>query len=203
MLPLFLDLHEGHVVVFGGGGVGYRKAAFFAKEAKVTVVSRTFDASFENKKFDLVKEDVQDRLEYWVGQADLIVAATDSSEINRSIEEECGRQGKWCNNALGVSGFLIPSVVERDGYTVCVSTLGRSPAMSRFIRSMLDGALPPEFSAMVGLQEELRALAKKMMVDQNSRERYLWDVLQDEKIWQAVRAGDMDAARKMAVARMV
>lgn len=203
MLPLFLDMRGRKVVVFGGGEVGYRKAAYFSKEADVTVVSLTFISSFNDGPFVLVKEDIHVSFTKWVDHADLVVAATDSVALNSKIEDECERMGKWCNNALGVSDFLIPSVVERDGYTVCVSTLGRSPAMSRFLKFKLEESLTPEYSAMVRLQEDLRAVAKERISDQSKREKYLWDVLHDDDVWDAMRSGDLGRAWKIAMDRMV
>ena len=42
MIPLMIDLAGKKVVIFGGGEVGARKARFFAPEAEVTVISRSF-----------------------------------------------------------------------------------------------------------------------------------------------------------------
>jgi len=43
MLPLWLDLSSRKAVVFGGGPVGRRKAAYLAAEAEVIIVSETFN----------------------------------------------------------------------------------------------------------------------------------------------------------------
>ena len=42
MIPLFVDCSGRRVVIFGGGAVAARKAAYFADEARVLVVSRSF-----------------------------------------------------------------------------------------------------------------------------------------------------------------
>ena len=42
MIPLFVECTGKRVVVFGGGEVAARKAGYFAKEAEVLMVSRTF-----------------------------------------------------------------------------------------------------------------------------------------------------------------
>jgi len=203
MLPLFLDLRPRKVVVFGGGEVGLRKAKYFAEEAEVVVVSRTFVAGFDGAGVEMVKEEADTNLDRWISWGDFIVAATDDRELNERIVNSAMRQNRYCNSADGISNFLIPSLVQRENYSVAVSTLGRSPAMSKFLRIKLESILTDEYSRMITLQEELRILAKGRIADQRSRERYLWEVLEDQGLWELVRAGDMRAARELAEGRMV
>jgi precorrin-2 dehydrogenase/sirohydrochlorin ferrochelatase len=203
MLPLFLDLRPRKVVVFGGGEVGLRKAKYFAEEAEVVVVSRTFLAGFEGAGVEMVKENADANLDRWVSWGDFIVAATDDRDLNERIVNAAMRQNRYCNSADGISNFLIPSLVQRENYSVAVSTLGRSPAMSKFLRLRLESLMTDEYSRMITLQEELRTLAKVRIADQRSRERYLWEVLEDQGVWELVRAGDMKEARELAEGRMV
>lgn len=203
MLPVFIDLRGTKVVVFGGGKVGFRKASFFAEEADVTVVSRSFCDEIMNSSLKTLKGEVEKVMTGMIGDADIVVAATDSMDLNERIVEESTLQGKWCNCATTPGDMIIPSVIHREGYTVAVSTMGRSPAMSRYLRGVLDARLAPEYSAMIALQEGLRAEAKQNFDDQNERERRLWEVLGDEEVWERLRAGDVKGARKRAEERMV
>jgi precorrin-2 dehydrogenase / sirohydrochlorin ferrochelatase len=191
------------VVVFGGGEVGLRKAKYFAEEAEVVVVSRTFVAGFEGAGVEMIKEDADSDLDRWISWGDFIVAATDDRELNERIINSAMRQNRYCNSADGISNFLIPSLVRRENFSVAVSTLGRSPAMSKFLRIKLESIMTDEYSRMISLQKELRILAKGRIADQRSRERFLWEVLEDQGIWDLVRAGDMRAARELAKGRMV
>ena len=47
MIPLFIDCSGRRVVIFGGGAVAARKAAYFVQEARVLVVSRSFVQKLE------------------------------------------------------------------------------------------------------------------------------------------------------------
>lgn len=201
MLPLWMDLAGKRAVVFGGGPVGRRKANYLVAEAEVTVVARTFEDGFD-PRISLVGGEIRNVIEQWVGKADLIVAATQDHDLNDDIAEAAARSGKPCNRADGISTFLIPSVVVRESYTVAISTEGRSPGMSKFLRLKLDGLLGPQYDRMVRLQEELRSAARVTVPDQRERERMLWEVLEDQAVWDLLNT-DEEAARELAMKRLV
>lgn len=203
MLPLFLDLRAKKVVVFGGGPVGLRKAKYFAKESDVKVISKDFCEGFDRTDAEIVKEDARDRLAHWIEWADIVIAATDDPIVNGIVVDRSISMNKLYNCADGRSNFLIPSIVERDGYTVAVSTMGKSPAMSKFLRMKIDEMLVPEFGRMIALQEAVREEARESIPDQPSREKFLWAVLEDQNIWQAVRVNDAKKAMTLARERMV
>lgn len=198
MLPLFIELTGRKVAVFGAGGVGQRKANFFAREADVTAIGLKFSTGFD-PRVRLVKGEIREEMERWVDWADLVVAATDDAELNDAIARAAQEKGKLCNRADGVSTFLIPSLVEKDGYCVAISTLGRSPGMSKFLRLKLERELGPRFDLMVRLQEELRELARSRIPDQVDRERFLWTVLEDDAVWSLLES-DYPKAREAALA---
>ncbi len=194
MLPLWLDLVSRKAVVFGGGPVGRRKAIYLAQEAEVIVVSDTFDGDLPSS-VRTVQGKAEDHLVSMVEWADLVVAATNDPNLNESIAREAERRGKWCNRADGISTFLIPSVVERERYKVAVSTEGRSPGMSRYLRKVLDEQLDRRFDLMIALQEELREAAKEAVQSQKEREQRLWQVLDDERVWDLLEKDPQEARR--------
>lgn len=201
MLHLVLDLKGKSAVVFGAGPVGLRKANYLAQGADVTVVARDFADGFDGR-VKLRRCEIGDVIDEMVAGADLVVAATDDRGLNDRIAGAAARRSVFCNRADGVSTFLIPSVVERDNYKVAVSTEGRSPGMSKYLRLELDRLLPPRYDLMIRLQEELREEAKRALPSQRDREERLWLVLQDEQVWNLLET-DPVKARELAMARLV
>jgi len=181
--------------------VGRRKAAYLAAEAEVVVVSETIDGDLPSS-VSAVQGRAEDHLVEMVGWADLVVAATNDPAQNENIAREAKRQGKWCNRADGVSTLLIPSVVERERYKVAVSTEGRSPGMSRYLRQVLDEHLDHKYDLMVSLQEELREAAKRAVPSQKEREQRLWQVLDDRRVWDLLES-DPQEARRIALEMVV
>jgi len=199
MIPLFVDCSHRRVVIFGGGEVAERKAAFFLPEAQVTVVSRSFRESFNELGVEKVTLDIEnaydDNLSEIISGAFLVVAALSDLDQNNRIGGLCKTRGILFNNADGEQGdVIIPSITKGEHYTIAISTGGKSPGMSRFIREKLD-AVCPGIDAMIALQAELRESLKLSELSQPERSELLRRILQDKKIW-TLACDDLEAAKK-------
>lgn len=186
-LPLFVDFSRKRVVIFGGGPVGERKAAYFAG-ADVTVISREFTPGLEAMPaVKLVRRHVSESdAGELIRGAFLVVVATGDRTLDRSLARLAEGSGALVNCAEGDGDVILPSKAARGDITVAVSTGGRSPAMSRFIRERLEETLTDEHADMVRLQAELREALKKRLPSQHEREKLLWEVLEDPGTWAAL-----------------
>ncbi len=194
--PLFVDFAGRKVVVFGGGAVGERKAAYFAgADVDVTVVSRQFSARLEAMPgIKLVARDLAaGDLPGLIEGAFLVIAATGDPALDAEIARVAVDAGALVNAAGGGSDVILPAKIERGEVTVAISTGGRSPATARYIRQRLEGVLGPELSDMVRLQDELRSDLKKKVGSQEKREELLWQVLEDPEVWEALKVSYGDA----------
>jgi precorrin-2 dehydrogenase/sirohydrochlorin ferrochelatase len=197
MIPLMIDLAGKKVVIFGGGEVGARKARFFAPEAEVTVISRSFSpllASLAIQRVtrelsDLREEEIYPMLENMF----LAVAATPDTPLNNRIGEVCRKRGVLFNNASGEPGdILIPSVMGGEHFLLALSTGGESPAVSRFLREHLQSTLP-DLDRMVALQDRLRKCLPEIEPDSHKRKALVTKVLHDPAVWAALAKGEEEA----------
>ncbi|WP_235855586.1 precorrin-2 dehydrogenase/sirohydrochlorin ferrochelatase family protein [Methanofollis fontis] len=190
-----------HVVIFGGGPVGARKAAYFAREMRVTTISRSFHEMFDNipaerRRVDLGTMDEEDIATLLSG-AFLAVAATSERTLNDRIGRAARRAGVLFNNADGERGdVLIPSVVRGEHYTLSISTGGAGPAVPRFLREHLQQTFP-HLDAMIGVQERLRADLKAEVPDRERRQTVLRAVLSDPDAWAWIAAEGEEAYQKI------
>jgi precorrin-2 dehydrogenase/sirohydrochlorin ferrochelatase len=159
------DFAGERVLVFGGGSVGLRKAAGFADEAEVVVVSPTFDEHVSGVELvracptastvegtgttdatDAVdEEDVRDReggeamlVADWMDRTTpaLVVAATDDATVNAAVERAARERNVLVNRA-DESG-------ERDAGSVVVpATVRDGPVLA----AVATGGLSPALSA--------------------------------------------------------
>lgn len=181
-------------MVFGAGPVGLRKASYLSREADVVLVDRKVIEAPEGMK--VVRGEALEHLSL-IDEADLVVAATGDIEVDSRICEMARKKDVPFNRSNGAGEFIIPSVVERRNFSVAISTLGRSPGMSRHIRLILERELSPVLEDMVDLCESLREELKATIPDAVEREGRLRKVLDDERVWEALTA-DWEKAMNMA-----
>ena len=186
MSPVFLAPGGRRVAVFGGGAVALRKCRHF-NGFRIRVVAPSILPELRELAEECVVGHIAD--------ADIVVAATDSHELNDAIRDISMSMGKMTNSAHGGGDVLIPSVLRRPGYTVTVSSEGRVPAFPPYVIRQLDAFLDPSYDGMVDLLVHLRGIIRDRIPTQPGRAEYLARVLDDDGIWHMLRSGDPEGAR--------
>src|SRR5437868_13245801 len=132
--PLMLKVKGEPCLVVGGGPVALQKARALSKAgAEVTAVSPSFSAAFRRTSIPRLKRrfragDVSGRI--------LVIAATDSTEVNRAVSAAC-RKRRIPVNVVDVPelcSFIVPSIVRRGPVVVAISTGGQSPSLAKALR---------------------------------------------------------------------
>ncbi len=196
--PVSLSLSGRRVVVVGGGRVATRRVADLLEAgARVEVIaprlSPTLDAWAEGGRLVATRRPFQpDDL----GGAWLAFAATDDPEANRAVVATGEEQGCFVSSATdGVRSSARPMAVIRRGHLeVAVGTSGRSPAVAAWLRRRLEADIGPEYGVLVDLAAEERGrLAAGSGAGGEGRD---WQAALDSGILDAIRAGNLDEARK-------
>lgn len=193
-LPLFIDLSDRKVVIFGGGSVGLRKASLFTEYAHTIVFSADFVPELKNLEassaVELVSMDLlsisDEELEELVTDAFLVIPATNMAGLNDRITEFARRSGTLVNRVDMADDVVIPSVIKRGGLTIGISTLGSSPAVSKYTRRKIENFITPQYGDMIKLQDEIRNLLKNEVPEQKKRKGILWEILEDRSVWEAL-----------------
>ena len=160
MIPLFVECTGKQVVVFGGGEVAARKAGYFAKEAEVLMVSRTFSPASRALPVQIQTLDTRAatdaELDLIIAPAFLVIGALSDRAENDRIGALCREHGVLFNSADGMPGdVVIPAMTMGAHYTIAISTASESPAVSRFLRQEIERKYPA-LDAMIVLQHRLR-----------------------------------------------
>lgn len=199
MLPLIHNLKDRTVVIFGGGNVGTRKARLFSKEAEVFVISDDFDEELREIDGNLVKSHLSNRDEIvmFLNRFDklfLVIPATGDRKLDDLIADIARKRGALVNNVHGPTGdVVVPSIIDAYPVLVAISTRGKSPAMSKFLRKKLE-PLIDRSRKMVELQADLR----DEMEGREGRRELLWDVIDSPGIWENLNK-DYQKAKEIAL----
>ncbi len=202
-LPLMLSLKGKDIVIFGGGEVGERKASLFCRHAMVTVVSREFTPllkklSDEGKlKLIKVKDLTENEIGRYLKNTFIAIPATNDAVLNEKIAKLANYNGKLVNRVDDMGDIIVPSVIKRGDIVIGISTLGKSPALSKYIRERIEEVVTPEFTQMSRLQNELREELKTRVADQKKRKEILWNIINDTEVWAAL-GESYDKAYKIA-----
>jgi precorrin-2 dehydrogenase/sirohydrochlorin ferrochelatase len=189
MVPLIIDFTGKKVIIFGGGDVAARKAAYF-KGCTTTVISRSFSESLEHMDVERRMMDLEevpdDEIRSLINGAFLVIAATSDRHINNRIGYLCRDVQVLFNNADGIPGdATLPAILEGKNFLIAVATYGRSPAFSHYIRSQLESS-KIVYERMIDLQEKLRTTLKSSLGSQEQRRTILGEVIADPLVWEAL-----------------
>jgi precorrin-2 dehydrogenase/sirohydrochlorin ferrochelatase len=197
VIPLLHDFTGARVLVFGGGGVGARRARTFAREASVIVVSPTFaDESFgtaERIRASPTPEDIDE----WLDRVEpaLVVAATDSEALNDAIADAAQERSVLINRAdrageRDVGSVAVPATVREDPVVIGISTGGTSPALSRVLRERIETQIEGagELARLTGeLRNDLRETHSP-----TERRAVMRRVVRSERVWKALGEGSVN-----------
>ncbi|TML93385.1 MAG: bifunctional precorrin-2 dehydrogenase/sirohydrochlorin ferrochelatase [Actinobacteria bacterium] len=193
--PVNLIVEDRPCLVVGGGTVAARKVeGLLACGARVHVVAPGVGddvralappASFEVRPYRRGE----------AGSYRLVIAATDSPEVNRAVFTDGERAGVWVNGADDPENcsFTLPSVLRRGALLVTVSTSGRSPALSSWLRARLEAELGPEYETLLELlateRDALRAAGRSPAAAD-------WRSALDSGMLDMIREGQLVKARE-------
>jgi precorrin-2 dehydrogenase/sirohydrochlorin ferrochelatase len=99
----------------------------------------------------------------------LVIAATNSPDINRTISAEAPALVNVVDVPL-LCNFIAPSVVKRGDLSIAISTGGTSPAFSKATRKELEKQYGNEFSGYLRFIKKIRAEAMASIMER-MRER--------------------------------
>lgn len=190
-LPLMLDLSGRKIVIFGGGSVGERKAELFSGCTDTLVVSLEYSQRLQELEASgqvrLVRLDLLAASDYelkeLISGAFIVIPATSNFELNQKITAIARESDILINQVDALGSVVVPSVIKRGDLVIGISTLGHSPAVSKYTRRQIEGLITPEYSDMVRLQDELRSYLKQHVAEQRQRKAILWKILESETVW--------------------
>jgi uroporphyrin-III C-methyltransferase/precorrin-2 dehydrogenase/sirohydrochlorin ferrochelatase len=189
-------------LVIGGGAVAERRVkVLLSAGAAVTIVAPELSEALQERVRDGTvvhiagRFDSQDLEPYW-----LIVAATNDHDLNARVAAAAEQAHRFCNVVDDPEhcSFIMPAIVDREPVTIAVSSSGRSPVLARWIKGVIETALPARVGALAELAGRWRTRVKKALPAMDTRRQFWQSALQGAAAQQCYAGRDKDAETAFA-----
>lgn len=206
-LPIFFDVRNCNCLVVGGGEIAARKIALLLRAgARVTVISPQLGAELTGQVQDELRDEQGQRKITWhpenfhsdhLGNAALVIAATNDFEVNRKVSE-VAQQRRIPVNVVdnpALCSFIMPSIVDRTPILIAVSSGGASPVLARLLRARLETIIPAAYGRLAAYAGGFRERVKQHFSQPEKRRRF-WETALQGPFAEMVFAGKDDEAKK-------
>lgn len=200
LYPVFLDLRDKRVLVVGGGKVAVRKVrSLLFSGARIELVSRTLEPSLQEliqgSQISYIGPDFDASM---LEGAFLVIAATDDQRLNEDISALCRQRGILVNvvDRPALCSFQVPSVIKRGDLTIAISTGGKSPALAKFLRELIEEALPEGIEALL---EVLGVIREKILALHlgPQRNKEIFSAIVRSPLLSAIRGKNLEEAQRI------
>ena len=182
LLPIFLKLAGRRCLLVGAGNVALDKIGSLLKTGvqlrvvapdalpEVRQLAAEGKIEWVERRFELT--DLDDNL--------LVIAATDSPEVNAFVYLGAVERGIICNSVDDIPNcdFFFGSVVRRGDLQVAISTAGESPAFAQHLRREIDKLLPDDLGPWLENLGQLRREILKTLPRSEDRKLLLHQLAQ-------------------------
>ncbi|MGE4314792.1 siroheme synthase CysG [Acinetobacter sp.] len=181
IFPISLKLQQQPCLIVGGGRIAYRKAVLLAKAGAVIDV---IAPEIENDLLEIVRASqgqyVQAPFSPDIPLRDyrLVIAATNDKATNVQVFEACEAEKILVNSVddLPHCRFMVPAIIDRSPLVVSIATNGKSPVLSRQIRTQLEASIPHGMGKLADFSGKWRAAVKAKIENPDER-RIFWEDL--------------------------
>jgi precorrin-2 dehydrogenase / sirohydrochlorin ferrochelatase len=199
LFPVFLDLTDRDVVVVGGGAVATERVAKLADHgARVRLVSPALTPALAEMvaRGRVTQHHARPYATGDLSGAVLVIAATDSREVNRRVRDDARALGAEVNVADDPAGSsaIIPALVRQGDLALAITTGGASPVVARRIRRDLEEGFGPGWGGLLELLRETRGELVALVPDIAAR-RARVEALLDAGVVDRIAALGTDACR--------
>ena len=206
-----LNLRDKKIIVVGGGNEAEKRIKSILNEkCEIIVISDSVNAEISKlvkiKQIKLKKQKIENIKFISELKPDLIITTTNDKKINQKIIDHAQKKKiiSYSSDNPENSDFSNGAIIDFEKMIqVAIFTGGRSPVMSKKIKSKAEKALKKVISkqdiAQIRIQKISRKLAKEIIPTQVERKDCLRSIMTDDDIDQLIKDGQIKKAEKRAI----
>ena len=206
-----LNLEGKKIIIIGGGNEAEKRIKSILNEkCEISVISDSINEQISNwvktKKIKLKKQKIENLKFISELKPDIIITTTNDKKINQKIITYAKKKKiiVYSSDNPDDSDFSNAAIIDFEKtIQIAIFTGGRSPAMSKKIKSKSEKALKKvilkEDIAQIKIQKISRTLAKEIIPTQFERKQCLNNIMNDNQIDQLIKDSQVKKAEKRAI----
>lgn len=178
--PAFIEIEKKPVLVVGGGKAALKKIEVLMEfGADIMVIAPKFIEEIRNIDSPQVKQYERGFRVYDVEGMHLVVAATESKEVNHVIAENCKKRNILVNavDQKEDCTFIFPAYIKQDNVVAAFSSGGKSPVVTQYLKEKNRAIVTEELGALTEFLGSLRERAKEIISTEKMRKEFYKEVL--------------------------
>jgi len=206
-----LNLEGKKIIIIGGGNEAEKRIKSILNEkCEISIISDSINEQISNwvkiKKIKLKKQKIENLKFISELKPDIIITTTNDKKINQKIITYAKKKKiiVYSSDNPDDSDFSNAAIIDFEKtIQIAIFTGGRSPAMSKKIKSKSEKALKKvilkEDIAQIKIQKISRTLAKEIIPTQFERKQCLNNIMNDNQIDQLIKDNQVKKAEKRAI----
>ena len=206
-----LNLQNKLIIVIGGGNEAQKRInSLLKQDCEILVISQKVNSQInklvKTKKIKLKKQKITDVKFISKLKPDMIITTTDNGKLNQKIINAAKRRKiiAYSSDNPEESDFSNPAIIDFENMVqIAIFTGGRSPAMSKKIKSKSEKVfkkiITKQDIAQIKIQKIARKLAKERISNQIQRRDALRAIMNDNEIDQLIKDRQVKKAEKRAI----
>lgn len=194
-IPIMINVSDRRVVIIGGGNAAYKKVKnLLNHDRNITVIASDFDPKFSDFQVEKIKMRIQDpgQVDDFLKGDNIVIIATDDPHLNQTLEDVCKRRHLLYNRVDDArSPFIFPASFESNGVIISVSTMGRAPSLTRYIRDKTQERIR-ELPMALPVVEKLRNDCN--IPGMREKAAYFRKLFDDAEFWEHISNGRTEEA---------
>jgi precorrin-2 dehydrogenase/sirohydrochlorin ferrochelatase len=205
-----LNLEGKKIIIVGGGNEAEKRIKSILNEkCEIIVISDSVNTQIsklvKTKKIKLKKQKIENMKFILELNPDLIITTTNDKKINQKIINHAKKKKiiVYSSDNPEESDFSNAAIIDFEKMIqVAIFTGGRSPVMSKKIKSKVEIVLKKVISkediTQIKIQKISRKIAKEVIPTQSDRKECLRSIMTDNHIDQLIKDGQIKKAEKRA-----
>ena len=206
-----LNLEGKKIIIIGGGNEAEKRIKSILNEkCEILIISDSINEQISKwvkiKKIKLKKQKIENLKFISELKPDIIITTTNDKKINQKIITYAKNRKiiVYSSDNPDDSDFSNAAIIDFEKtIQIAIFTGGRSPAMSKKIKSKSEKALKKvilkEDIAQIKIQKISRTLAKEIIPTQFERKQCLNNIMNDNQIDQLIKDNQVKKAEKRAI----